>query len=190
MALPLIAAVRQRRDLKESVLHTVQELAHRASIYGVVRDSNAYMARKCHCSKRTFQRHVLQLIALRIVKKTVTKTLVKVRVGDRVETRLRNEINVYTFTMAWQHPDRTHVPIVTMTRKFPYLQDRDKSATLQEQEKGGSFAEKIAALEKGLRFCTAGSEAYQSTEERLARLRALQHPETEPAATDLVGTAR
>ena len=39
MAAPIIAALRQRDDLKESVLHTAQELVHRASIYGVARVS-------------------------------------------------------------------------------------------------------------------------------------------------------
>ena len=62
MALPIISAVRARTDLKESVLHTAQELAHRASIYGVVSDAIPFMAQKCHCSKRTFQRHILVLI--------------------------------------------------------------------------------------------------------------------------------
>ena len=44
MAKPIIAALRQRRDLKESVLHTATELAHRASIYGVVRVSYSYLS--------------------------------------------------------------------------------------------------------------------------------------------------
>ena len=73
MASPIITAIRQRRDLKESVLHTAQELAHRASIYGVVRASNAYMGGKCHCHGRTFQRHVVRLVEARILKKTVVK---------------------------------------------------------------------------------------------------------------------
>ena len=37
MATPIIAALRQRQDLRESLLHTAQELAHLASIYGVAR---------------------------------------------------------------------------------------------------------------------------------------------------------
>jgi hypothetical protein len=51
MAAPIIAALRHRNDLKESVLHTAQELAHRASIYGVARVSLSYLALKCHCCK-------------------------------------------------------------------------------------------------------------------------------------------
>jgi hypothetical protein len=37
MALPIITAIRACRDLKESVLHTALEIAHRTSIYGVAR---------------------------------------------------------------------------------------------------------------------------------------------------------
>ena len=44
MALPIITALRTRTDLKESVLHTAQELAHRASLYGVVRVSYSSLA--------------------------------------------------------------------------------------------------------------------------------------------------
>ena len=65
MATPLIAAIRQRRDLKESLTHTAQELAHLASIYGVVRVSYSYLAEKCHCSRRTVIRHIQRLIDLR-----------------------------------------------------------------------------------------------------------------------------
>ena len=49
MATPIIAALRQRH-LKESLLHTAQELAHLASIYGVVKVSYAYLALTCRCS--------------------------------------------------------------------------------------------------------------------------------------------
>ena len=69
MAAPLIAAVRARRDLKESVLHTAQELAHRASIYGVARVSLSYLALKCHCCKQTIINHLKTLIALKILRK-------------------------------------------------------------------------------------------------------------------------
>src|SRR5215510_13522285 len=71
MAVPIITALRQRDDLKESVLHTAQELAHRASIYGVVRVSYRYLALKCHCSRRTIIRHMQRLIDLKLLKKSV-----------------------------------------------------------------------------------------------------------------------
>ena len=58
MASPILAALRQRHDLKESLLHTAQELAHLASIYGVVRVSYTYLALKCHCSRRPVIRHI------------------------------------------------------------------------------------------------------------------------------------
>ena len=71
MASPIIAAIRQRRDLKESLAHTAQELAQRASIYGVAKVSYNYLAVKCHCSRRTVMRHIGRLIAAKIIKKTV-----------------------------------------------------------------------------------------------------------------------
>ena len=71
MASPIIAAIRQRRDLKESLTHTAQELAHLASIYGVVRVSYRYLALKCRCSRRTVIRHIQRLIDLRLLRKTV-----------------------------------------------------------------------------------------------------------------------
>ena len=61
MASPIITALRHRRDLKESLLHTAQELAHLASIYGVARVSYSYLALKCHCSRRTVLRHIQRL---------------------------------------------------------------------------------------------------------------------------------
>jgi hypothetical protein len=48
LSAPIIAALRQHRQLKESVLHTAQELAHRASSYDVVRVSYRYLALQCH----------------------------------------------------------------------------------------------------------------------------------------------
>ena len=165
MAVPIIAAIRQHRYLKESVLHTAQELAHKASIYGTVhQSSNAYMAEKCHCSKRTFQRHVVCLVKARILKKTVIKTLVKVKVGDRYEIRLHNEINVYTFTLSWKKLTSPQTPMDTMTTKLPYRQDK---------EKAGSLREDLHRAEKGLGFCTPGTEAYRAALQHLERLRAL-----------------
>ena len=166
MSLPIITAVRALRDphLKESVLHTAQELAHRASIYGVVRASNAYMGQKCHCHQRTFQRHVLRLIDARILKKTVVKRLVKVRVGERLEDRLRNEVNVYTFTLPWKRPPRIQVPIDRMSTTLPQQEEREKSVGLGED---------IQNLEKGLRWYTAGSLGYEATLEKITQLKAL-----------------
>ena len=90
MALPLITAIRACRDLKESVLHTALELAHRASIYGVARVSYTFLAEKCHCSRQTIINHVKILIAHGILRKTV-----------RWITNNFCEINQYTFTIPW-----------------------------------------------------------------------------------------
>ena len=71
MATPILTALRQRTDLKASLLHTAQELAHRASIYGVVPASLSYLARKCHCCKQTIINHLKKLIELKIIRKRV-----------------------------------------------------------------------------------------------------------------------
>jgi len=173
MAHPIIAAVRPL-PFKESVTHTLIELAHRASIYGVVNDSITFMAEKCHCSKRTFQRHVLLLIKAKILRKTVTKKIVKVKIGEQMEPRIRNEVNIYTFVnLSWKKPASSPLPIAKMAANLPYLQDRQKSQGLTEE---------IQTLEKGLRFCTPGSDAYVTTEEKLTRLRALKRGGSLPMA--------
>jgi hypothetical protein len=175
MSLPIITAVRQQYQLKESLLHTAQELAHRASIYGVVHDAAIpFMADKCHCSKRTFQRHVVRLVEARILKKTVTKTLVKVQVGDHYETRLRNEVNVYTFTLLWKKPSSSSAPMVKMASNLPYPQDKEKTATLEERGKGGSIQQELANHKRMLPLLyTPGTELWNRTCEEIARLEAL-----------------
>jgi hypothetical protein len=162
MALPLITAVRHL-PFKESVIHTALELAHRCSIYGVVRVSNTYMGAKCHCSARTFQRHVLTLEQAHVLRKTVIKKLVKITVGDRVETRLRNEINTYTFTLPWKRPSSPPLPIDKMSRNLPP----------QEREKKSSVREEIANQQKTLRALTPGSGLWERTREEIARLEGL-----------------
>src|SRR5262245_53846852 len=90
MASPIITAVRQRTDLREALLHTCLELAHRASIYGVVRVSYSYLAQKCHCSRRTVIRHIQRLIDAGVLRKVVI--WIK---GNFCE------INTYTFCLPW-----------------------------------------------------------------------------------------
>jgi len=94
--------------------------------------------------------------------------LVRVRVGDRYDMRLRNEVNVYTFTLPWKKPNRSQAPIVKMASKLPYPQDI---------EKNGSLLEEIRTAEKGLRFCTPGSDAYITSLAKLERLRLMAHGE-------------
>ena len=43
MALPIITAIRTRRDLKQSLKDTAEELAHLASIYGVARAALTFL---------------------------------------------------------------------------------------------------------------------------------------------------
>ena len=165
MAPPIITAIRQRNDLKESVLHTAQELAHKASIYGVVRVSNDYMGQKCHCHKRTFQRHVVKLEQAHILKKTVVKKVVRIRVGDRIEERLHNETNTYTFIIAWQKSPSHKVPIDKMPTNLPP----------QEREKNCGVREELENQKKAIRlgFVTPGSEAWKAAQEKIVYLEGL-----------------
>lgn len=160
MAAPIIAALRHRSDLKESVLHTAQELAHRASIYGVVRASNDYMGQKCHCHQRTFQRHVVKLEQAHILKKTVVKKVVRIRIGDRIEARLRNEINTYTFTIPWNKTPSSPLPMDRIPRNLP----------LQAGEKNSGVREELDNQRKGIRFLTPGTDLWQKVSEEITRL--------------------
>jgi hypothetical protein len=148
MAAPIIAALRHRDDLKESVLHTAQELAHRASIYGVVRVSYTYLAQKCHCSRRTVMRHIARLIEAKIVRKTV----IWIR-GNFCE------INQYSFVISWDKRPRKGGSD-TMTRNLPQ----------QEREKKTSIREELAKQKTGIHFLTPGSDLWQKVREEITRL--------------------
>jgi hypothetical protein len=156
MASPLIAAVRALRDphVKESVLHTAQELAHRASIYGVARVSLSYLALKCHCCKQTIINHLKKLIALKIISKTVI--WIK---GNCCE------VNTYRFRIPWRQASPAQGGSQNIGPKFPPQEEGEKREGLGEQ---------IRNLEKGLIWYTAGSIGYQSTLEQIARLKRLR----------------
>ena len=151
MASPLITAIRQRRDLKESLTHTAQELAHLASIYGVVRVSYSYLAVKCRCSRRTAMRQVQRLLDLGIIGKTV----LWIR-GNFCE------INTYTFRIVWDKRVRRGGSDKTSSTLPP-----------QEREKELSLREELDNQKKGLRFYTPGSEQWTITCERIAHLERL-----------------
>jgi Helix-turn-helix domain len=141
MAAPIIAAVRARTDLKESLLHTAQEIAHRASIYGVARMSYSYLALKCHCSRRTIIRHIQRLIDAGILRKSVLWIC-----GHYCE------VNTYAFRLRWD--------------KCPATQGSDKTASkfpprTQEREKYGNLKEKKRQDARGLSFLTPGSALYR-----------------------------
>src|SRR5262245_17150540 len=121
MSLPIITAIRQHHQLKESLLHTAQELAHRASIYGVVRVSYSYLALKCHCSRRTIIRHIQRLIELQILKKSVL--WIK---GHFCE------VNTYTFVLNWDKHAPTQGSDKTL-RNLPPQREGEKTLGLQEE---------------------------------------------------------
>jgi DNA-binding transcriptional MocR family regulator len=155
MALPLITAVRACRDLKESVLHTALEIAHRTSIYGVARVSYRYLAKKCHCSRQTIINHVKILVARGILRKTV-----------RWIKNTFCDWNTYTFTIPWHTTPAHMCNDQKIGRNLP---------TQEKREKSGSVREEIAQLTKGLRYLdmTPGSLVYTATMERLAYLEGL-----------------
>jgi Helix-turn-helix domain len=167
MAAPIIAALRRRTDLKESVLHTAQELAHRASIYGVVRVSYTYLAVKCRCSRRTVIRHIQRLIDLRILRKTV----LWIR-GNCCE------VNHYAFLITWEKPapkggsDKT-------ARNLPP----------QEREKNTSLKEELDKQQKWFPNLIPGSIAWESSRDKIAELEGLLAARALPVAGEVPGNA-
>ena len=155
MALPIITAVRARHDLKESVFHTLIELAHRSSIYGVVHHcSLRYLAQKCHCCKQTIIHHLDKLIELKIISKNVI--WIK---GNLCE------INTYRFLIPWRKPPAQMRHSQNSGPNFPKPEER---------EKHGGLGEKIRQLERSVIICglTPGTIAYEATVERIAELKA------------------
>lgn len=155
MAKPIIAAVRHLH-LKESVLHTVLEMAHRSSIYGVVRDcSLRYLAQKCHCCKQTIINHIAKLIDLKIIRKNVI--WIK---GNLCE------INTYRFLISWQKPPAQMSHSQHSGPKLPKP---------EEGEKKGGLGEKIRQLARSVIVCglTPGTIAYEATVEKIAHLKTL-----------------
>ena len=161
MASPIIAAIRQRRDLKESLLHTAQELAHLASIYGVVKVSYAYLALKCHCSRRTVIRHIQRLEDAKIIRKAV----VWIR-GNFCE------INTYTFRIPWDKRVRSVGSDKTSSNLPP-----------PEREKNLSVREELANQRKALRagWILPGSERWEAVNEKIVYLEGLLAASTPPA---------
>ena len=164
MATPIIAALRQRRDLKESLLHTAQELAHRASVYGVARVSYNYLARKCHCSRRTVMRHIQRLIDAGIVRKSV----LWIR-GNCCE------VNTYAFLLAWE----TRRPEGVVTQWHPIFH--------RQREKNSSVRAELANQQKMLRAFTPGSGLWERIREEIARLEALLAPDGDVTPPYLLG---
>jgi DNA-binding Lrp family transcriptional regulator len=153
MASPLIAAIRQRRDLKESLTHTAQELAHVASIYGVAKVSYAYLAGKCRCSRRTVIRHMQRLEELHIIRKRV----LWIR-GNFCE------INTYTFQIAWD-TSRPKGGSDKTARTLP-LQEREKNISVREE-----LENQRKALHAG--WLLPGSERWDAVKEKIVYLEGL-----------------
>ena len=175
MATPIIAALRQRDDLKESVLHTVIEMAHRSSVYGVVRVSLRYLAQKCHCCKQTIINHLAKLIELGILSKTVIWIM-----GNLCET------NRYTFRIAWQKTPAQVCHSQNAGPKFPHQEKREDQRAVREdeQDKAGSLRKQLANQQRMLNWLyTPGSDQWQRTCEEIARLERLL-----PAVPAAVGT--
>jgi DNA-binding Lrp family transcriptional regulator len=171
MAKPIIAALRQRTDLKESLLHTAQELAHRASIYGVVDVSYSYLAEKCHCSRRTVLRHIQRLLDLGIIKRT--------RLWIRANYCA---INKYSFLIAWE-TSRSAGGSDKTASKFPHPEREKNSSWGEEREKSQSLHQQLANQQKAVRegWVPPGSERWEAVREEIARLEQLLAPGALPA---------
>jgi hypothetical protein len=196
MGNPLMAALQQRLELKQSVLSTARNLASRASIYGVTNPTAyRFLARQGHCSPRTAMRHIHILEEAKIVEPIRQKRIVRRkdlpptdrgytddprRAHERV---IRNEINQYRFVLKWdKSPQRSRSssrPYDTESQNLPH-QEGEKKATLREEggnrrEKQGSVREDIEKQYKFLRDHDAqpGSMWWEIAHEEIARLEAL-----------------
>jgi hypothetical protein len=152
MSSPIIAALRRRDDLKEPLQHTVQELAHIASIYGVARASLRYLAWKCNCCKQTIINHLKKLIDLKIIRKHVI--WVK---GNFCE------INTYTFCISWNKRPAQMCHSKSFRQTLPP----------QEREKNCGVKEELENQKKGIRFLTPGTDLWRKVSEEIARLEEL-----------------
>jgi DNA-binding Lrp family transcriptional regulator len=159
VALPIINAIRTRRDLKQSLKDTGEELAHLASFYGVARVALTFLAVKCHCCKQTVINHLKKLEERGIIRKRKTQ----------VKGSALCETNTYTFIIPWKKTTAQTCNSQKIGRTLP---------TQEGREKNGSVREEIAQLTKGLRYLdmTPGSLVYTATMERLAYLEGLLQP--------------
>lgn len=158
MALPIITALRRCYTLQRTVLDTAIQLAHRASIYGVVRVSLRFMAGKCRCCKQTIITHLKKLIALNILRKTRT----------RKQGRFFFELNQYSFNNAllqWRTKESTNHPSQNTGPNLPPPE--------REQEKFGAIREDIRKIQNGLHYQTPGSLGYEEAMRNIAALTAL-----------------
>ena len=192
---PLMAALCQRRDLKQSVLATARNLAARASLYGCVPPTAyRFLAWQGHCSPRTAMRHVQLLEQLQILEPIRQKRIVRRKdlpPSDRGYTDdprrahervIRHEINRYRFTIPWDTaPQRSRSssrPCDTTAQNLPPT-EKEKTATRRDEggnprEKTRSLRDELANQQRMLHWLyTPGSDQYVRTCEEIARLEAL-----------------
>ena len=165
MATPIIAAIRARRDLKESLQHTAQELAHMASIYGVAKVSYTYLAWKCRCCRQTIMNHIKKLIALKIIRKRVVWLK-----GNFCE------VNTYSFLVSWDTAPARSAIVNNSVPTLPH-QAREKTLRGYEGEKSGSLHQHLANQQRMLNWLyTPGSDQWQRTCEEIVYLEGLLAP--------------
>jgi hypothetical protein len=181
MSSPIIAAIRQQRQLKESLLFTAQELAHRSSIYGLVPPTSySFLAEKAHCSARTAIRHIHKLEEMGIVEPVRQKRIVRrkdLSPSDRQysddpqhahERVIRNEINRYRFLIKWDKSSQRSASSTCLCDKTAW-----KLPPTEERGKPDGVRKELRNQEKWLHNCTPGSDAYLGATARIVYLRQL-----------------
>ena len=155
MARTIIAALRHRQyaHLRGNTFLIATELAHRMNSQGYGRVSYQYLAWKAHCCRRTAITQIAKLLDLGLIAKTVIRT------KEGYAWNLYKYIGLRVHTAS--PPVTAHGAKVVRT-----LPDH-------EREKETSLREDIRNLEKGLSWCTPGSDAYEATVEKIARLTAV-----------------
>ena len=144
MSREIISAIRQNLQLKNSLLLSAIELAHRAdSFSGIVRISYSYLASKNHMSVRQTIRHINKLIDLGIISCQ--------RFCQHGRKWL---VNLYQFKIEWQRPKPAQMGSRDkMSENLPYPQNtREKYGTMEGEEKG---------RQRVLGWLTPGSEIWK-----------------------------
>ena len=151
MSTPIIAALRHHTQVTGFTRFLAIEIAHRASIYGVVRMSYGMMVHKTGVSQRTVIRHVHKLVALGIMRKTVVR-----------KHHAYNAWNTYTFLVKYQKEPHAQMKSDRMAQTLPAKEEKGKNFSLTEE---------IRQLQRGLSFQTPGTKRYEDTQREIQRLR-------------------
>ncbi len=179
MAKALIRAIRQDRDLWGTTYTAAIELAAMVHDETEIAETDyAKLARKMRRSVRTAQRHIKKLVdcgKVKILPNLMMRTI------ENGKVLYRNAKNRYVFLIPWRRTTPAHKGKYASSSFLRRSYDKMAKLLPTSSEKNLSsgrktmlaLGEEISNLEKGLRFLTPGSIAYEASAEKLARLKDL-----------------